>query len=228
MLYYVLYSDRPFHKQYESLMPYLVHLGLYSWFAPTTTATTMPTGNSGSSSTGSSGSSSGGVDCDESANKPPYTALLPLVQQWIGEYKSCIPSYEDQYLAELDLLYRTEILGAQLTKSELTVYNANTLRLYTERTCAYNAYLAVGLTSLAHPLKPPRLLSLPASYTTLHAMVTALCSYTNPAICLTCGAIMEIGPVRGVVCEHVIKCSGDSGLVFLVQVCKCLYVYICM
>ena len=186
----------------------------------------MPSSNSGiGSSSGSSTSSSGSVDGAESTKKPPYTALLPLVRQWISEYKSCIPSYEDQYLAELDLLYRTEMLGVHLPASELTVYNANTLRLYTERTCTYNAYLAVGLNSLAHPLKPPRLLSLPSSYTTLHAMVTALCSCTNPAICLTCGAIMEIGLVRGVVCEHVIKCSGDSGLVFLVQVCECMGIY---
>ena len=223
IVYYVLYSDQPFHKQYESLLPYLVHLGLYSWFAPTST---MPCSNSGIGSSSGDSSSCGAVDGEESTNKPPYTALIPLVMQWISEYKSCIPSYEDQYLAELSLLYRTEIIGVQPTESEFSVHNANTLRLYTERSCAYSAYLAVGLTSLAHPLKPPCLLSLPSSYTTLHAMVTALCSYTNPAVCLTCGVIMEIGPVRGVVCEHVIKCSGGSGLVFLVQVCECVRIYV--
>jgi len=62
-----------------------------------------------------------------------------------------------------------------------------------------------------------KLLSLPKSYAQLHASVKSLApSISDPAICLVCGSILD-GGGSGAITAHVKRCSGDSGLVFLLQ-----------
>jgi hypothetical protein len=64
---------------------------------------------------------------------------------------------------------------------------------------------------------PPSLLELPSTYSKLHARVMAVTEAENPAMCLACGAVMAADGT-GQCTAHVKRCSGDSGVVFLLQV----------
>ena len=67
----------------------------------------------------------------------------------------------------------------------------------------------------------PHLLSLPREYTQLHGHVLTLCSLDYPAICLTCGLILDASG-KGACTAHIQSCCGAAGLVFLVQDCSIL------
>jgi hypothetical protein len=63
----------------------------------------------------------------------------------------------------------------------------------------------------------PQLLPIPSSYTQFHAVVTSVCSYEYPGVCLACGAVMDAAG-HGYCTQHVRKCSRDGGIIFLLQV----------
>jgi len=69
---------------------------------------------------------------------------------------------------------------------------------------------------LPHISAPTKLVRLPQSYAQLHSEVKAIASIDFPAICLLCGAVLDGGGV-GAVTAHCGKCSGDTGIVFLLH-----------
>jgi hypothetical protein len=67
-------------------------------------------------------------------------------------------------------------------------------------------------------LKDLRLIRLPDSYTKLHGDILSMSSYEYPAICLTCGAILNADG-QGLCTKHGLHCSPEAGVFFLVQDC---------
>jgi hypothetical protein len=69
---------------------------------------------------------------------------------------------------------------------------------------------------------PPSFVTLPQSYSALHARLTSSFDVENPAICMKCGAVLNADG-SGQCTAHVRRCCGDSGIIFLVQVkLRCL------
>ena len=67
--------------------------------------------------------------------------------------------------------------------------------------------------------------SLPSSYTSLHADISYRYPGIDfPALCLVCGTVMDASG-KGLVTEHVLKCSPSNGIVFLVHDCQTLLFY---
>lgn len=73
-------------------------------------------------------------------------------------------------------------------------------------------------------LAKPQLIALPADYTQLHGKMLGLCGFEYPALCLTCGIILDAGG-KGECTRHVGLCGGDTGLYFLLQDCTVLLMF---
>lgn len=89
-------------------------------------------------------------------------------------------------------------------------------------------FLPTGLLTMCHgQQQQPRLIDLPTSYTQFHGMVFSLDRELlgeYPGVCLVCGAVMDAAG-KGLCTKHVKSCSGDSGIIYLLQDHKTLLVH---
>ena len=72
-----------------------------------------------------------------------------------------------------------------------------------------------------NPRSLPQFITLPHSYTKLHGMLTAVCDYDYPALCMTCGSIIDAGG-NGLCTKHNKDCASGVGVYFLLQDCMIL------
>mmetsp|Transcript_14235 Transcript_14235/g.21295 ORF Transcript_14235/g.21295 Transcript_14235/m.21295 type:complete len:1890 (-) Transcript_14235:130-5799(-) len=70
----------------------------------------------------------------------------------------------------------------------------------------------------------PHFVALPEAYTKLHGQLTSLCSYDYPAICLTCGKVLDAAG-KGQCSAHVKFCGEEVGIFFLLQDCNLLLLF---
>ena len=68
------------------------------------------------------------------------------------------------------------------------------------------------------PVGPFRLVALPMAYTDLHLELTAATPSEHPALCLTCGAVLD-GDGKGRCTAHAAACGLGRGMFFLLQEC---------
>ena len=73
-----------------------------------------------------------------------------------------------------------------------------------------------------YPLvKRPEMIQLSNVYTEFHSILTSICTYDFPAVCLSCGAICDAGG-KGFCTLHTEKCGPDGSIFFLLQDCHIL------
>lgn len=83
-----------------------------------------------------------------------------------------------------------------------------------------------GILNIRHleryPLvKRPEMIQLPHVYTQFHSILTSMCPFEFPAVCLTCGAVIDAGG-KGLCSLHASKCGADNSVFFLLQDCHIL------
>lgn len=71
------------------------------------------------------------------------------------------------------------------------------------------------------PEDKPNFVSLPNSYTKLHGMLTSICDYDYPALCMTCGSVIDASG-KGLCTTHNADCASGVGIYFLLQDCTVL------
>ena len=71
------------------------------------------------------------------------------------------------------------------------------------------------------PINRPEIIQLPNVYTQFHSILTSMCPYEFPAVCLSCGAVIDAGG-KGLCSLHSEKCGKDSSVFFLLQDCHIL------
>jgi hypothetical protein len=99
--------------------------------------------------------------------------------------------------------------GASLS----TLSPADITRLVTTRTL-----------TASYPCSPrnqPEFIALPNSYTKLHGILTSVCDYDYPALCMTCGSIIDASG-KGLCTTHNADCVSGVGIYFLLQDCTIL------
>jgi hypothetical protein len=122
---------------------------------------------------------------------------LKLDQMNMEEVKAMIKLWKDDldgYHGDM-ILHRQYIRDLSIPSSQHALYRQA------------QASSADGLASLY---------MLPISYTNLHASISQQYGYEAPAVCLTCGQVLDTKE-RGVCMKHNASCSGEAGLFFLLQ-----------
>jgi len=71
------------------------------------------------------------------------------------------------------------------------------------------------------PRQQPQFITLPNSYTKLHGILTCLCDYEYPALCMTCGSVINASG-KGLCTAHHADCAFGVGVYFLLQDCTVL------
>ena len=71
------------------------------------------------------------------------------------------------------------------------------------------------------PREQPQFVTLPNSYTKLHGILTGLCEYDYPALCITCGSVIDASG-KGLCTKHNADCPSGVGIYFLLQDCTIL------
>lgn len=137
---------------------------------------------------------------------PPIVApvISVTISRWIRELMSIPLNFSRSLISSCD----EQKLGVSsvLSVSEVT-------KLVASRTL-----------KASYPCSPydqPRFVTLPNSYTKLHGMLTAVCDYDYPALCMTCGSIIDASG-KGLCTTHNLDCSSGVGIYFLLQDCTIL------